>query len=164
MRGEVAYAIVLFRTRVDDGGGVVREAGEVGAVFLAHERFYVLAFFGVVEQEGVVGAGGQAEFAGVVKVEGCDRGFGFGEFELLVMRCQCLSWKEVLDGLGEGEGEGGGGGGGGDYLGWSEGPYDFGGLLGELWSSGWRWWDHEGPGHCERPDPKVEGPIVLSRI
>ena len=49
VRGEVADAIVLFRTRVDDGGGVVREAGEVGAVFLAHERFYVLAFFGVVE-------------------------------------------------------------------------------------------------------------------
>lgn len=70
--GEVAYAIVLFRTRVDDGGGMVREAGEVGAVFLAHERFYVLAFFGVVEEEGVIGAGGQAEFAGVVEVEGCD--------------------------------------------------------------------------------------------
>lgn len=84
MRGEVAYAIVLFRARVDDGGGVVREAGEVGAVFLAHESFDVLAFFGIVEEEGVVGAGGQAELAGVVEVEGCYRGFGFGEFELLV--------------------------------------------------------------------------------
>ena len=80
---EVAYTIVLFRTRVDDGGGMVREAREMGAVFLAHERFYVFAFFGVVEEERVIGAGGQAEFPRVVKVEGCYGGFGFGEFELL---------------------------------------------------------------------------------
>ncbi len=85
VRGEVADAVVLFGARVDDGGGVVGEAGEVDAVFLAHERFDVLAFFGVVEEEGVVGAGGQAEFARVVKVEGCDGGFWFGEFELLVV-------------------------------------------------------------------------------
>lgn len=58
VRGEVADAVVFFCAGVDDGCGVVCEAGEVGAVFLAHERFYVLAFFGVVEQEGVVGAGG----------------------------------------------------------------------------------------------------------
>lgn len=67
--GEVADTIVLFGTRVDDGSGMVREAGEVGAVFLAHERFDVLAFFGVVEEEGVVGAGGQAEFTRVVEIE-----------------------------------------------------------------------------------------------
>ena len=81
--GEVADAVVLLGARVDDGGGMVREAREVGAVFLAHEHLDVLAFLGVVEEEGVVGAGGQAEFARVVKVEGCHRGFGFGEFELL---------------------------------------------------------------------------------
>ena len=69
VRGEVADTIVLFGTRVDDGSGMVREAGEVGAVFLAHERFDVLAFFGIVEEEGVVGAGGQAELARVVEIE-----------------------------------------------------------------------------------------------
>ena len=51
VRGEVAYAVILFRTRVDDGRGVVRKAGEVRAIFLAHERLDVLAFLGVVEQE-----------------------------------------------------------------------------------------------------------------
>ena len=51
---------------------MVREAGEVGAVFLTHERLGGLAFFGVEEEERVIGAGGQAEFARVVKVEGCD--------------------------------------------------------------------------------------------
>lgn len=83
VRGEVADAVVFFGAGVDDGGGVVGEAGKVGAIFLAHEGFYVLAFFGIVEEEGVVGAGGQAEFAGIVKVEGCHGGFGLGEFELL---------------------------------------------------------------------------------
>ena len=58
MRREVADAVVFFCAGVDDGCGMVREAGEVGAVFLAHERFHIFAFFGVVEQEGVVGAGG----------------------------------------------------------------------------------------------------------
>ena len=104
VRREVAYAVVLFSARVDDGSGVVREAGEVDAVFLAHERFYVLAFFGVVEEQGVVGAGGQAEFARVVKVERCDGGFGFGEFELLetgrfsvVKGGVCITGKEDED-------------------------------------------------------------------
>ena len=69
VRGEVADTVVLFGTRVDDGSGMVREAGEVGAVFLAHERFDIFAFFGIVEEEGVVGAGGQAEFARVVEIE-----------------------------------------------------------------------------------------------
>lgn len=83
---------------------MVREAGEVGAVFLAHECFYVLAFFGIVEEEGVIGAGGQAEFARVVKVEGCYGGFGFGKFELLVWRLD--SWKEELNDMGDmGEGK-----------------------------------------------------------
>lgn len=92
VRREVAYTVVLFRTRVDDGSGMVREAGEVGAVFLAHERFYVFSFFGIVEEEGIVGAGGQAEFARVVKVEGCYGGFGFGEFELLVDGLALSRW------------------------------------------------------------------------
>lgn len=93
VRGEVAYAVILFRTRVDDGGGMVREAGEVDAVFLAHQRLYIFALFGIVEEEGVVGAGGQAEFARVVKVEGCYGGFRFGKFELLV-RAASASSKE----------------------------------------------------------------------
>ena len=147
VRREVAYAVVLFGARVDDGSGVVREAGEVDAVFLAHERFYVLAFFGVVEEEGVVGAGGQAEFARVVKVEGCDGGFGFGEFELLER-----VGVSVVDGssklIGKQRRR--------SYLGWSESPYDFGGLLGELWSSWRRWWDHEGAGHCGRLRWKID--------
>lgn len=102
VRGEVAYAVVLFRARVDDGGGMVREAGEVDTVFLAHKRLYVFALFGVVEEKGVVGAGGQAKFTRVVKVEGCYRGFRFGEFELLV-RVASASWKEKSNRLEEGK-------------------------------------------------------------
>ena len=49
MRGEVADAVVFFCAGVDDGCGMVREAGEVGAIFLAHECFYIFAFFGIVE-------------------------------------------------------------------------------------------------------------------
>lgn len=154
VRGEVADAVVLFRARVDDGRGVVREAGEVGAVLLAHERLYVLAFFGVVQEEGVVGAGGQAEFARVVEVEGCDGGFGFGEFELLVRGVSV--GEGGIDRLGKGKR--------GSYLGWAEGPYDFGGLLGELWSSWRRWWDYEGAGHCERPQARMDIRRLLSRI
>ncbi len=56
--GEVADAIVFFGAGVDDGGGVVGKAREMNTIFLAHERFYVLAFFSIVEEEGVVGAGG----------------------------------------------------------------------------------------------------------
>ena len=58
VRREVADAVVFFCAGVDDGCGMVGETGEVGAVFLAHEGFYIFAFFSVVEQEGVVGAGG----------------------------------------------------------------------------------------------------------
>ena len=96
VRGEVADAVVVFCGGIDDGGGGVGEAGKVGAVFLAHEGFYVFAFFGIVEEEGVVGAGGQAELAGVVKVEGCHGGFGLGEFELLV-RVGSAPWEEGLN-------------------------------------------------------------------
>ena len=84
VRREVADAVVFLCAGVDNGCGVVGKAGEVGAVFLAHEGLYVFAFFGIVEEEGVVGAGGQAELAGIVKVHGCHVGFGLREFELLV--------------------------------------------------------------------------------
>ena len=75
---------------------MVREAGEVDTVFLAHKRLYVFALFGIVEEKGVVGASGQAEFARVVKVKGCYGGFRFGELELLV-RVASASWKEKLN-------------------------------------------------------------------
>jgi hypothetical protein len=55
----------------------------VGAIFLGEEGLEVFAFLGVIELDGVVRAGGEEEFAVVVKVEGCYAGFGFGEFELL---------------------------------------------------------------------------------
>ena len=92
VRGEVADAVVFFCAGVDDGGGVVGKAGEVRAVFLAHEGLYVFAFFGVVEEEGVIGAGGQAELARIVKVEGCHGGLRLGEFELLV-RVRSAWWE-----------------------------------------------------------------------
>ena len=41
------------------------------------------AFFCVVELEGLVTAGGEEEFAGVVEGEGCCGGFGLAEFEEL---------------------------------------------------------------------------------
>ena len=83
---------MLFCTGVDDGSGMVREAGEVDAVFLAHECLCALAFLGVIEEEGVIGARGQAEFARVVEVEGRYGGFGLGKFELLAKRS--ASWHE----------------------------------------------------------------------
>lgn len=85
MGGEIADGVVDFGGGVQDGLGVVGEAGEVAAVFLGKEGFEVFAFFGVVELEGVIGAGGQEEFACVVEVEGCDCCFGFGKFEELRM-------------------------------------------------------------------------------
>lgn len=72
VRGEVADGVVDFGAGVDDRLRVVREAGEVGAVFLGEERFDQLAFFGVVELQRFVVAGGQQEFARVVEVERCD--------------------------------------------------------------------------------------------
>ena len=58
VRGQVADAIVFFGGGVDYGGGVVCETGEVGAVLLREQCFEVFAFFGVVELDGVVRAGG----------------------------------------------------------------------------------------------------------
>ena len=81
--GEVADAVVFFCAGVDDGAGVVGEAGEVGAVFLAEEGLDGFAFLGVVEEEGVDGGGGEEEFARVVEVERGDVSGGGGDFELL---------------------------------------------------------------------------------
>ena len=72
VRGEVADCVVDFGAGVDDRLRVVGEAGEVGAVFLGEERFDQLAFFGIVELQRLVVAGGEQEFARVVEVERCD--------------------------------------------------------------------------------------------
>lgn len=64
---------------------MVGKAGEVAAVLLREEGFEVFAFFGIVELEGVIGAGGEEEFARVVEVEGGDCSLRFGEFEELEM-------------------------------------------------------------------------------
>lgn len=69
VRGEVADCVVDFGAGINDGLRVVREAGEVGAVFLGEERLDQLAFFGVVELQRLVVAGGEEEFARVVEVE-----------------------------------------------------------------------------------------------
>ena len=68
VRAQVSDRVVFLRRGVDDAGAVVRETCEMGAVFLREEGFDLAAFFGVVEEEGVVGAGGQTKFAGIVKV------------------------------------------------------------------------------------------------
>ena len=81
--GEVADGVVDFCGGVEDGLRVVGEAGEVAAVFLGKQSFDVFAFFGVVELEGIIGTGSEEKFTRVVEVEGCDRGFGLGEFEEL---------------------------------------------------------------------------------
>ena len=67
--GEVADFVVELGAGIDDGGGVVGEAGEVGAVLLGEQLFHVPAFFGVVELDGAVVAGSQQELAGVVEIE-----------------------------------------------------------------------------------------------
>ena len=69
---KVTNAIVFFGTGVYDGGRMVCEARKMSAVFLGEEDFDLLAFFGVIEHEGVVRACGKAELARVVKVEGGD--------------------------------------------------------------------------------------------
>ena len=72
VRGEVADGVVDFGAGVEDGLRVVREAGEVGAVFFGEERFDLFAFFGVVELERLVVAGREQEFPRVVEVQRCD--------------------------------------------------------------------------------------------
>ena len=61
--GEVADAVVDLCAGVNNGGGVVREAREVGAVLLGEELFDVSAFFGIVKLEGVVVTGCKDELA-----------------------------------------------------------------------------------------------------
>ena len=85
VRGEIADCVIYFCGGIEDGLGVMGEASKVGAIFLGEEGLDVLAFFGVVELEGVIAAGGNEVFARVVKVEGGNVGFGFGEFEKLTV-------------------------------------------------------------------------------
>lgn len=83
VRGEVADCVVAFGRGVDDGLGVVSEAGQVGAIFLGEKRFDMAAFFGIIELKGLVAAGGQEKLAQVVKGEGGGGGFGFAKSEEL---------------------------------------------------------------------------------
>lgn len=70
MGGEVAYGIVFFSGCVDDGGGVVCEACEVGTVFLGKKSLYGFAFLCIVEEEGIGACGGEKELSLVIEVEG----------------------------------------------------------------------------------------------
>ena len=72
MSGEITDAVVFFGAGVDDRGRMVGEAGKMSAVFLGEEDFNLLAFFGIIEYEGVVRACGKAKLARVVEVEGGD--------------------------------------------------------------------------------------------
>lgn len=76
---QVSDAMVHFSRGVDDVGGVVREAGQGVSVFLRLQLFRMRAGFGVVELNGVIGAGEEGELAAVVKVDG---GVGGWRFEL----------------------------------------------------------------------------------
>ena len=67
---EVANAVVGFGRCVDDVGGVVGEAGEVGTVFFGGDPLDEFAFFGVEKLEAVVGRGCDKVLAVVIKVEG----------------------------------------------------------------------------------------------
>lgn len=67
---EVTDTVVGFGRCVDDVGGVVGEAGEVGTVFFGRDPFHEFALFGVEELEAVVGRGCDEELASVIEVEG----------------------------------------------------------------------------------------------
>ena len=49
---------------------MVREASEMSAVLLREESLDLFPFLGIVKKQRIVGAGGEAEFAGVVEVKG----------------------------------------------------------------------------------------------
>lgn len=68
--GEEADGVVDLGTRADDALGMVAEARQMYAVLLALELLGVLAFFAVVDLEGIVVACDNGQFARVVKVEG----------------------------------------------------------------------------------------------
>ena len=63
MGGKVTDAVVFFCAGVDDGVGMVREACEMGTVLLREKNLDLFPFFGIVEDEGIIRAGGEAEFA-----------------------------------------------------------------------------------------------------
>ena len=93
--GQVADGVVRFRGRVDDGLGVVGEAGQVGAVFFGEEGFQGAPFFGVVKLEGLIAAGCQKKFAAVVEGKGCCIRSRGGEFEKLVENGEHCEQKTV---------------------------------------------------------------------
>ena len=97
MGGEIADAVVFFGAGVQDGGRVVREAREVGAVLLREKQLGMAAFFGIIKLDGVVAAGGEEELARIVEVEGCDGSFGFGEFELLSKSDVAAQLRSIWD-------------------------------------------------------------------
>ena len=79
---QIPDPIIDFGARIDDTRGMVGEAGQRAAIFLALELFRVRAGFGVEELDGVVGAGEEQELAAVVEVDGgvvCSR-WCFEEF------------------------------------------------------------------------------------
>ena len=80
---EVADAVVGFGRCVDDVGGVVGEAGEVGTVFFGGDSLDAFAFFGVEELEAVVGRGCDEVLAVVVEVEGGYQSIWFVRLEAL---------------------------------------------------------------------------------
>lgn len=83
--GEVADPIIDLGRGVDEGLRMVRKASERAAVLLRLELFGVRAGFGVVELEGVIGAGEEEQLARVVVV---DRG---------VLEAGCLEELEGED-------------------------------------------------------------------
>lgn len=70
VHAQISDSIVYFGAGVNDGGGVVGELGQGRAIFLALHFFGVRAGFGVVELDGVVAAGEEEEFPGIVEVDG----------------------------------------------------------------------------------------------
>jgi hypothetical protein len=70
--GEEADGVVDLCARVDDALRMVTKARKMYAVLLALELLCMLAFFAVVDLEGIVVARDNCQFARVVKVEGGD--------------------------------------------------------------------------------------------
>lgn len=68
---EITDAMVDFGGGIDDGIGVVGEAGQGAAILLRLQLFCVGAFFCVIELECVIGASEKNQGAGSVEVKGC---------------------------------------------------------------------------------------------
>ena len=91
---KVADTVVGFGSCEDDIRMMVGEARKVGAILLRWHRLYVFAFFGVVELEGVVGAGRDKQLALVVKIKRSDGDIGFGKFEALFRSIVSESYRQ----------------------------------------------------------------------